>query len=261
MNSLNTGNNGGFPFVLDDLRWMQNATSQVFKNLLKPLEIAGFNVIILQGCGNTNTGLNTTIDAGIISINGEICQVSAHSIVTPIVGQFAFWSILETFDPSGTKLYQDGLTHEAYAIREGKVVVAGALPLDAVTIGTELNYFAQLRTGIQSKSPAWTVFDSFIDPPAGFFPGQTIERKGLIDVDGFARLDGFNYADGPSINDVAFTLPEGFRPIKNRYCQIVSIDGSVQVIEIKTTGQVVWKVVNSGSLSVIYLDQIPFFRV
>jgi hypothetical protein len=114
MNYLNTTNNGGFPFVLDDLRWEADAVREA----LAELNAVWGDNYILSGCVITDGGATYNITAGAIVLGGEIYKVDAGSITKPGVGQDLVFVASESFDPSGLKTFESGSSFNTYVIRK-----------------------------------------------------------------------------------------------------------------------------------------------
>lgn len=121
MNKLNTLDNGGFPFVLDDLRFMDDAVRDAIQKLIIGLNGGALNCIV-QGMDVTpGMGTNEDIAAGYLMYNGELLRVDAHSAGTVDIADYQKLIIEETFDAAGTKTFEDGGVHETYVLRRAKL--------------------------------------------------------------------------------------------------------------------------------------------
>jgi len=131
MNIFKTDINGKLPFVLDDLRFMDNIYRKSFEALMNGLNPN----CIIYGCNYTTTQGTVVIDAGAVVINGEICLVKAHTVNAMEVKKIRF-ELKESVNSAGNKLFGDGTIHETYLIREAEgVVFTTPLPND-VLLGT-----------------------------------------------------------------------------------------------------------------------------
>lgn len=124
MNKLISNINGGYPFVLDDLRFMDDANRDAFRGMLYFLEqFNGRDGIVLHKKTDTFTG-GTTIPDTYVFYKGEIYKIPSQQLATS--GGFTQGYVV-TFPTSyqsggaGTKTFQDGNTHETYQIREATI--------------------------------------------------------------------------------------------------------------------------------------------
>lgn len=116
MKKLLTNNTGGFPFVLDDLRWIESGNQEVFKALIVPyLPYSDVqNAIIISGLKVDDVfGYLRGGEEGYVYWNGEVFYSPGIYLESP---DFEFWGgrvcmrIKETFDESeaGNKVFQIG---------------------------------------------------------------------------------------------------------------------------------------------------------
>jgi len=144
MNKLKTDNVGGVSFEWDDWRWEQEAVREAFFGLVSAWGTDPDDSFIISGCGATLNGLNYDIDAGFISLNGEIFKVNAHSVVAALgVGAVHFWEQIVTYDPTGLEATKNAGTVDTYEIRTAVVQNATApipsfMPMVAETINQKI---------------------------------------------------------------------------------------------------------------------------
>jgi hypothetical protein len=245
---------GRQPVYLNDFTFMQNASTEVIKSILdvfKPLN----NQFILSGCEIT-LGSPITVSAGFVVINGEVCEFLGGSVPTFAVGQSCSY-IAETVNlPNGTRLFQNGSTNEVYVSRNAKLA---SVPLTDNSYDNVPRFKDLLRNSVQSVSPSFTVFSSYLD--VDFFPGQTLTTEGLIDADGFTRFKGLAYVEDLDVGNVVFNIPVGYRPLVEINYPSIDQSGLINLFKIKPNGDVVLAAGGGGSLSICHLDQIPPFRV
>lgn len=124
MNKLITTDNGGFPFQLDDLRFVDDSVRNVLKGIMSAYGIAADESFILSGSGSTLNGGNYDIATGYISLDGEILEVEAHSITTTLApGEFHVWKLKTANDPAGLKTFESTISFDTYEVRQAEVVV------------------------------------------------------------------------------------------------------------------------------------------
>lgn len=133
MNKVISNNNGGFPVVLDDLRFNEQATRDAFYGLLSAFGVSVADSFIISGC--VITGL--TYSAGWISLSGEILKVDGGALPAIGFGQSRYWVVDVTYDLSGTKVMENSSTVQAYEVRNGKIITlpigSPRLPATALT--------------------------------------------------------------------------------------------------------------------------------
>lgn len=146
MNNLKTTDTGGFPFQLDDIRWIFGQgtyTGGVYQALNSMLRTLGDDFIVY---GVTGT---TSITAGLIMLGGELIIVDAH---TKTDDNFAK---VTTYDSDGDKTFQDASSVSTYekvratiSAATGGVAYTGA-PRFEDLIKTRDNNFINLSKDVQ----------------------------------------------------------------------------------------------------------------
>ena len=154
MNKFITTDNGGLPLQLDDLRFIDDSVRNALKGILSAYGIDPADSFILSGCAVTSGfgGVVWDVAAGYISLDGEVLEVTAHSITkTLLPGEKHVWRILTTNDPAGLKTFQSTVSYNTYQIRQAEVVAAvpgGAyMPMLAPSIFDQMN-FSDIKTGL-----------------------------------------------------------------------------------------------------------------
>ncbi len=126
MNKLKTTDNGGFPFVLDDIRWIDNAVRESFKGLVSSLGITATESFKISGCVVSNVGSVYSWTGGYICLMGEIMKVEAGSVTTPMQpwqqNYGLYWQLDVIYDATGVKIFESGISYDTYEIRKGKLV-------------------------------------------------------------------------------------------------------------------------------------------
>lgn len=122
MNQLKTNQNGGFPFELDDIRFLDQAYRDAFSAIMK-----GFNrdYIILDGLVQTVNGANLDVSDGWAFYEDEIIYVPAASFAV-VVGNHVFLSKNIFDEPTSVELFEDGNSYATESIRQGVLTYGSA---------------------------------------------------------------------------------------------------------------------------------------
>lgn len=108
MKHLETTETGGFPFVLDDLRWMETGINDAINAFIR-----GFKNNSTQNW-QIITGLDYDgfqVDDGWIFFNGEMCYCPGISDATLQSGEMLKFQLSEIYDPSGSKIFQNNVNN------------------------------------------------------------------------------------------------------------------------------------------------------
>ena len=248
MNKLQTEFDGGFPFALGDLRFMQSANRNALASLARSLfNYSGKEVpVIIYGAQISNNEIDTiSISEGAMYFNNEIWHIPAHSITAPIpLPESPVWNLELSYDPNGDKIFYDGEMHRTYELRNAKLAMAAS----ASAIET-VYWDATIRLdGMNTKR-------AFLQPGTAASVSERADRavrsrvvneRGIIHVDaGFT----FNAKLIPDTNPwiVLATLPLGYRPLSYVewfapattlyqpnspnviFCARIDVDGAIRV--------------------------------
>lgn len=123
MNKLLTNFNGGFPFVLDDVRFLQDAIWQGLEGLTK-----AFGNCRLVGAVVSDNGTSYDVTEGFIILNGEVLYVPADSVPAGADIEDYGFLVSETFDAAGDKVFQDASTQQTYQLRTAKLAFVAGNP-------------------------------------------------------------------------------------------------------------------------------------
>lgn len=137
MNKLISTDLNGFPFVLDDLRFIDNGIRDSFKGIHSMLLNSFYvNDGFLYAKGTPQSpalyGGASSIEFDMpgfpktyCNINGEIFEIPATTLnfIGRVVGDVYCIEPDISFDPAGTKVFEDTNTHETYEIRKAKLVL------------------------------------------------------------------------------------------------------------------------------------------
>jgi|GEM_PF-4828522 len=122
MNKLHTDINGGFPFSLDDLRWIDESIRDSIKGFMSTFGIADTEAFILSGLVYTDNGTSFSLTEGYVVIEGEVCHFQAQTINNPPSGQAAYFEIDVTYDPTRLVTFENGMSHDVYEVRKAKLI-------------------------------------------------------------------------------------------------------------------------------------------
>jgi hypothetical protein len=120
MNKLDYSAYGGNGIESEDFEWLQNATKDALKELLKGFGINNSDSFIIYGC-DIISGAYTD---GAIVLNGEILPVQAAALPALNPGETYQFQLQQSFDPAGLEPLESGGTTNQYVIRTA-IVVSG----------------------------------------------------------------------------------------------------------------------------------------
>jgi len=268
MNKLLTNINGGFPFVLDDIRFNDAAYRDAFKAVMKAFDINGTDRFIITGCEVASTLTTHNIAPGWIYYDGEIYAVDAQSITIQVgPGSGYYFAPIVTYDPAGNKTFEDGTQHDTYEVRKAKVYF-GTMPSNALLmisprlIDLSAKYAAEHlidyledvnlvgQPGQPPFAPGWS--SGANDEPLGFFK----DRQNTVVIQGVA---GRNFY----ISNVVFNLPAGYLPQKPRKFICIGTDTANNKISVSanvlTNGNVIVNnVTNNNQVQSVSFEGVRF---
>lgn len=107
--------NGGMPFELDDLDFMQEATKDGIKGLLHEFASKNSGNLILSGCKVSPNGSNFDISAGYVMLDYEVLSfVGATNIAT----SQPYFELDVSYDPAGNDVFFDNVSRDTYEVRK-----------------------------------------------------------------------------------------------------------------------------------------------
>lgn len=184
MNQLITTHNGGFPLVLDDVRFLMESYTTAFKGILNGFSLPTAETIILSGCEKTTTGGVTTVSTGFVALAGEVCFVPEHSYINPSAGEKEYWDLELSFVPAGDKEFQNSVVHSTYQQRIAKVFKAFSVPVGRSRYNYDLNLYYVIEERLPRRLPE--VIDS------KNFSGVDYDITAHIDLNGYMHVDASN---------------------------------------------------------------------
>lgn len=118
MNKFITTDTGGLPYVLDDIRWVEDSNREGIADIVKGIADSGTTDFILWGCNITDNTTYFDVSEGAIVFDGEIYHLAATTNLTKVSLQYLiFKPSTGTYDSDGLKTFQDAATHDTYEIR------------------------------------------------------------------------------------------------------------------------------------------------
>lgn len=167
MNNLKTTDTGGFPLVLDDLRWQHEAYKEAFKGILSAFGISPTQTFILSGCVRTVDVGTVTVTEGYVCIEGEVYympeQVYAETVDTE------YFAVNVTYDPAGLKLFQDASSHDTYEIRQAQILVSDTPPAEHTTPIEAQTIFEVIQDNLPQKANLYKSTGGGAPPLPGFY--------------------------------------------------------------------------------------------
>ena len=244
MNKLITTDSGGFPFLLNDIRFLDEAYREGMASIIKTVA----EECILWGCEYSENGTIASINAGAVFFDNEIFYCPSHSVDLGVnIQDDIVLQVKEYDDPSGdgNKLFADGSTHQTYKVREVKVVdltssttphmclrARGLCSSDAIIFVDEIRK-SSIHANIADTLTvgSWQT-PSFINGWTGDLKFRTIGN--FIELKG--DLNGFSATDY-----IPFILPLNYRPDKRIVRAIVgSGSGIFRYYDINIDGTVLF---------------------
>lgn len=117
MNNLVTDINGGFPLLLNDFRFNDNAVRLALADIVS--SVAGTNPIILFGCQTQQQTNFVSVSEGAIFWQGEIWHVYPHNFTAPNpMTEAPYWNFVTEKGIEGSRTFENAETHQVHQIRK-----------------------------------------------------------------------------------------------------------------------------------------------
>lgn len=161
MNKLETNYNGGMPFDLDDIRFMQDSWRQGFKamNFIKEQDsITTINNVILNPLAYTGAAPWTSVENFIIH-DGEVWWIPSQTVTTLSSNTWLVFS--ETNDPAGSDIFEDTTTNETYKVRQVQIVVNATQPANSINAFTGVNELRNINKDFGQQTITLSVGGGF----------------------------------------------------------------------------------------------------
>lgn len=156
MDRLKVTDVGGFPVVLDDLAYLQDAYKEAFKGIgsFTDPALAAANGFIISGCERSVAASVVTIQAGYIYLQGEVYKVDQHTLAE--TADTELWQVVETNDAAGNKVFQDTVSHDTYKVRKAEVVSDASPPGDFMpAVADRFHTKVAQEAGLDQVVTAW----------------------------------------------------------------------------------------------------------
>lgn len=222
MKKLITNIAGGFPFVLDDLGWLQDGLTEAIIHSMS--QYFSGNPYIISGCEDDGSN----ISPGWIFFKSQILQFDGAAYTAPL-DPGAHFTIQTTYDPAGLKTLQNNSTVDTYEVKK-------AVFSNSTTIGVHFPLIGAYRLQNINRQLEKGTIEIF----AATFPQMTSGNK-----------EGFVTAPATKTLDAGFFLPASLdrltAPVKGLYeiniTTLVQLDGPHSVSE---GDRVYFKVTKNG---------------
>lgn len=200
MNIIKTTDLGGFPFEMDDLRFMINGIQEAFKGVLSG--IGGYDngaTGKLSGCKDNGSGV---VSPGFLAINGEVLYYPGGSWppITPGPGKSLHFKLESIFDSGGLETFENGSSHDTWEIRRAVLVYE-------VASGPVVIHDDQRAVYLGESTPLYqsSLSNSWADQN-----GENVSY--LKSSTSLLSLIGAAFGPLANKNNTIFTLPVDFRP-------------------------------------------------
>lgn len=168
MNELKTTGLGGFPLVLDDIRFQYAAIKEALKGIVSTFSLQNVDslsapkAVILWGCGVTVDAVSVSplvkyiVAEGFISLGGEVFYVPATSININNTDT-VYFVISESYDATGSKTFADSSVQDTYLIRRATISASYAGSASYAMVSSMVDFKAMIRANI---FPVWTLLSA-----------------------------------------------------------------------------------------------------
>lgn len=217
MKHLKTLLNGGFPFKLDDIRYLQESLNDriamFFNDIAWPanesFENPPANTFIVQGVKITSsTSTSATWTAGIVCIDGILYTLDAGTISFSYPSTAPFIVVdNSTYFPAGDKAFENATTHSTYELRKAKVQALNIFS-GGIVVQNHM-YLATKRRFSWGKYPSYEITSSTSIFVNGVTPVQDVHI--YQDANGDIKFTG-SVSVPASFGGQAMILPPAARP-------------------------------------------------
>lgn len=217
MNKLKTTDLGGFPVVLDDLRWIDDSVRDAFKAIFASYG----DKFIISGCDLSydNINLEYTCTEGYIYFNGEILKCAGGIASHDGEVNIAVWNLETLYDAAGLKAFANEVSHDTYEIRRAKFQSVDIEEIAGKLLATSAKRLHELISESLIENEEDWRYPGEVGEPAFLGSWETVEMPPLSkirfkkDLSGNVFLQGHATAPTAETHEV-FQLPSGYRPAK-----------------------------------------------
>ena len=228
MKILKTTDVGGFPFVLDDIRFIYSGLLEAYRAVVSPY-LTPQDVVILSGCEQTISGGSLTLSDGWIFYAGEIYNTIGGSWPHDPL-KSVHYEVTVGYTPAGLKTFQNGQQYNTYENRFLHPVYTDTPPVNS--------FPRPMRTvisAIYEKMQSYTVGPINVShqaiPSWELYPG-TYDVVAYKDFSGVVHLSGSFWFEDPSPDHFLFQLPIDFRPSSQRILTAATVQAGVRLVVI-----------------------------
>lgn len=254
MDGLKTDINGGFPFTLDDIRWfdfgIREAMKAIFSNYSDGSTSESFVISGVYLSSYTQSGTTyVTSTPGWVYLNGEICFHPGDGFGVPVTaGKLWFELSSGIYDSGGTKVFENGQTHETHELRRALMSSGATTPADAYEFSAHTLDPRRLDDLIAQRIVDSVEGHQVVGAPgnqpfwgSGNFDSTTLnpgfqQLSYFKDAQGMVHVTGYLYAQN---NAVVFVLPVDYRPASDVLVPVHSTSpiGQTGYIKVATDGK------------------------
>ncbi len=248
MDKLQFPISGGYHFSPEDIEFEQEAYRGVIHALIAPIAQKTGGYLILSGVNVSSpaNGIGHYISEGYVVLDYEIRYFPGATI-----SNFGFSSILadDSDDPLGGKLLANGQQYNGLKRRRAKLVQG----FTGMSIVDSLRYDAIMRKLIED-APAQEIFllsfNGWNQPGRDALKAKIRGRIGCI----------FGNINIGILSEVDFiqisSLPPLYRPL-NSQTHIVPISDGVALLELRSTGEIMAKAINTVNIQSALVLHVP----
>lgn len=245
MDYLKVTDTGGIPYNNDDFTWLENAPRDAIFGLFADLAVGTNTNFIISGCVATlDPGVDVSVTAGYIFLNGEVLEVEAQTVADSGTVDLYAYGKVTTYDTSGDKTTKDGGSISTYQKNRGVITaISGSVS------GTQLDPVSGDRLGRKLDLYIPTQFEdwkevgndggatTYIGNWAGY-AASSGKKLAYRKVLGHLELLGDITNGNPGSSGSVVQLPVGYRPQQNTYFPTVEFSGTPtpKVAFIRSTG-------------------------
>lgn len=224
MDKLITTYTGKMPFVQEDLNWLDQTFRDAINHLFKDFPAIMELNCIVSGCGYSEAGGVVTVEPGWVLLQNEMIYFAGDSIT----GTAANCKITyeDSYDAAGAKVFANGVSHNVYFKRRGKLVLS-----------TAQYYIRVVGERLRDRIRAQMVLPWITAALTG--SGWTNVSLKYRQVAGGVHISGsLTSNDDPDVT--VMTLPAAYRPLHQVSIALNTNDyaNTNAVLTIKTTGAV-----------------------
>ncbi len=226
MNNLKTTDTGGFPFRLDDIRFLNDAYRIAFADIITG--IVKQRLAIIHGCDVTYMGLFHRVEEGAIAYAGEVWHVDEHDVLwaAETFPEAPVWVMYEQFDALGNKIFKDGTQHNTYAVRKAKILMPDQIQsVPGVVFSVSVDQGISFADAFLNYSKSNVILDNGSEIISGS-EMKIVKTRDLCVLQGQIR-NQYITTNGT----VVLTIPVGTRP-NTPICGYIPL---------KLTGQSTWE--------------------